>query len=245
LTERVLRWDGCVNVRDLGGLPTEDGRRTRFRAFVRGDNVTLLSEAGWQALVEYGVRHVVDLRFEAERDADPPHNEAVDVVHVPVFDPAGVLEANQVVMGVVDPAEWRSRSYLFFLERSPANFARAVSAVVAPSDGTVLVHCAGGVDRTGLVCALLLRLAGVGIDVIAADYAESEASWAPSRRVWIAEAPDEEERRVRTLLSVMPARAMHDVMVAVEERHGSVREYLLAAGATDAELDRAVARLRG
>ena len=47
---RDLVWEGCLNVRDLGGLPTEDGGETRFGRVVRSDNVKKLSEAGWQAL---------------------------------------------------------------------------------------------------------------------------------------------------------------------------------------------------
>ena len=39
MAERVLEWEGCVNVRDLGGLPTEDGGETRRGAVVRSDTV--------------------------------------------------------------------------------------------------------------------------------------------------------------------------------------------------------------
>ncbi len=61
---RELVWDGCVNVRDLGGLPTEDGRVTRFGAVVRADNVRRLSDAGWEALAGYGIRRIIDLRWQ-------------------------------------------------------------------------------------------------------------------------------------------------------------------------------------
>ena len=49
---RDLVWDGCLNVRDLGGLPTVDGGETRFGAIVRADSVRQLSDEGWRALVE-------------------------------------------------------------------------------------------------------------------------------------------------------------------------------------------------
>ncbi len=62
MTERVLSWEGCLNVRDLGGHVTGDGRTTRFGAVVRADNVQHLTEAGWAALVDYGVRTIIDLR---------------------------------------------------------------------------------------------------------------------------------------------------------------------------------------
>ncbi|HEY4917597.1 MAG TPA: tyrosine-protein phosphatase [Solirubrobacteraceae bacterium] len=62
--ERDLLWDGCANVRDLGGMPTQDGRETRRRAVIRADGLDRLTARGWSALVAYGVRTVIDLRNE-------------------------------------------------------------------------------------------------------------------------------------------------------------------------------------
>ena len=57
----ALNWEGCLNVRDLGGLATEDGRRTRHGAVVRADNIRKLTDAGWRSLAEHSVRRIVDL----------------------------------------------------------------------------------------------------------------------------------------------------------------------------------------
>jgi hypothetical protein len=70
--DRVLVWDGCVNVRDLGGLPLEDGGETRFRVVVRADSIRGLTNKGWAALREYGFGTVIDLRGDAEVAQDPP-----------------------------------------------------------------------------------------------------------------------------------------------------------------------------
>jgi protein-tyrosine phosphatase len=238
--ERTLVWDGCCNIRDLGGLATEDGGETRFRVVVRADDVSLLSEAGWRGLEAYGVRRIVDLRHE-----DPPYETPVELVRVPLLNDGGIREVDELLLGVDDPVEWRVQNYLFFLERFAPNFARAVEAAAAPADGAVLVHCAGGVDRTGLVAAFLLRLAGVGIETIAADYAESEANWAPTVPGWVADAPDEAERRKRRLLSVMSAATMQGVLVELERRHRTVRAYLAGAGADEGRLEHIRERLRG
>jgi protein tyrosine/serine phosphatase len=108
----------------------------------------------------------------------------------------------------------------------------------------VVVHCAGGVDRTGLVAALLLRLAGVGLHEVGLDFAESEANWAPRVGQWIADAPDEEEREHRKMLARCPPEAMAGSLEEIEDRYGTVREYLLAGGASPAVLDAARVRLR-
>ena len=243
--ERTLVWDGCVNVRDLGGLPTEDGGTTRFGAVVRADNVTLLSDEGWNALVGYGVRRIVDLRYDDEAAAEPAHRVGIDVVHAPLIEESARFdELDERLAGITEPVAWRRANYLMVLEWVPENFARAVRAVVGAPGGTVLVHCAGGVDRTGLVVALLLRVAGVPVDAIADDYAQSEANWAPSRNEWIAEAADPAERAKRTILTVMPAAAMHEVLVELEARHGSAADYLIGGGVSTQELATARAKLR-
>jgi protein-tyrosine phosphatase len=241
---RTLRWDGCCNIRDLGGLPTEDGAETRFRELVRADNITLLSEEGQRALAASRVRRIVDLRFDEE--VDRPHSSGIDVVHVPLVRDAEVFrEVDKLLAGMTEPVAWRRGNYLAILDRAGENFARAATAVARAPDGAVLVHCAGGADRTGLVVALLLCVAGVGVDTIAADYAESEQSWAPFVSEWIKGAADEDERAKRRLLSVMPAEAMRDVLLELESRYGGAREYLIRAGAAGTDLDRVRERLRG
>ena len=236
---RALAWEGCCNVRDLGGLPTEDGRETRFGVVVRADDVSLLGPAGWQSLDAYGVTRIVDLRHE-----DPAYDTPVELVRVPLLDAESIVEVDELLLGVDDPVAWRTRNYLFFLERFPKKFAAAVTAVANPAEGAVLVHCAGGVDRTGLVAAFLLRLAGVAVDTIAEDYALSEANWAPTIEAWVAEAPDDAERRKRRLLAVMAAPTMRNVLDELEQRHGSIRGFLVEAGADEPVLDDFAERLR-
>jgi protein-tyrosine phosphatase len=244
--ERTLSWDGCVNVRDLGGHATGDGRTTRFGAIVRADSVRLLSDAGWAALLDYGVSRIVDLRFHSELEADPPRELDVDVVHVPLLpepDDAEWDEMNAITDTAPD-AETATRGvYLEFLERHRTQFGAAVAAVADAPEGTVVVHCFYGKDRTGLVVALLLRLAGVGLDEIGADYAETERHLAERTQEWIDEAQDEVERRRRERIGRTPPEAMAGVLEELERRYGSVRDYLGAAGVEPAALDRTIARL--
>jgi len=101
-----LVWEGCVNVRDLGGLPTEDGRRTRLGVVVRSDNVRRLTDDGWRALADHGVQRIVDLRFPEELADDHPRDVDIDVVHVSVlgagFDPEYVKELDAHLASVDD-----------------------------------------------------------------------------------------------------------------------------------------------
>ena len=99
MTERVLTWEGCLNVRDLGGHVVEDGRTTRFGAVVRADSVRHLTPAGWRALVDYGVRTIVDLRRHDELERDPPLDVPVEVVHVPLQTEADERDVQRVWRG--------------------------------------------------------------------------------------------------------------------------------------------------
>ena len=238
--ERSLRWEGCCNIRDLGGLPLEGGGETSFGAVVRADDVSLLSDGGMAAMADYGVVRIVDLRHE-----DPPYEPPVELVRLPLFDRESILEVDKLLVDVNEPVTWRRRNYLFLLNRFKANFARAAGQVASAPEGAVLIHCAGGIDRTGLVAALLLRVAGVDVQTIADDYAQSAVSWAPTVGIWIDDAPDAAERRRRRLLSVISAETMHGVITEVEREHGSAAEFLQAGGATEHDLDSIRARLRG
>jgi protein tyrosine/serine phosphatase len=247
MRDRTLVWDGCVNVRDLGGHATEDGSVTRFGAVVRADGIRQLSDAGWLALADYGVARIVDLRFHDELAADPPREVPAEVVHVPVFPDAATgawEEIDALSASAPDDATATRDVYLTVLRLAPSGFAAAVEAVADAPEGTVLVHCTAGKDRTGLVTALLLRLAGVSVADVAADYAVSGENLRERARPWIEEAETEKELQRRERIAATPAEAMVGVLEDLQRRFGGVAGYLREGGAGEDVLERARARLR-
>jgi protein-tyrosine phosphatase len=244
---RVLAWDNCVNVRDLGGFATEDGGRTRDGAVVRADTMARLSDDGWQALVDHGIRRIVDLRFADEREADPPAQLGVEVVHVSLLGAQRELEYwrfvdEQVV--TMQPPDYLAWSYREFLERFRDRFAAALRAIADAPEGGVVVHCLGGKDRTGLICALLLRNAGVSEDEVIADYALSEQNLAEVHDEWVRAASSPDEREFRAKLGFSPASVMRHVLDELDRTYGGVRGYLEATGLDEAEIARLRERLR-
>ena len=169
----MLRWDGCVNVRDLGGYSTHHGRRTGFGSVVRSDNPARLSPRGWQELRAYGVRTVIGLRTVGAVDDEPADDQVPDDVKF----------LRVVIEDVTDPEFLDQRvrnglwgTPLYFadaLRRWPARAAAAVGAVAGAAPGGVVISCGRGCDRTGSLALLLLHLCGVSADAIASDYALS------------------------------------------------------------------------
>jgi protein-tyrosine phosphatase len=231
IRERILRWDGCVNVRDLGGLPLAGGGETAYRVVVRADWLPGLSETGRRALVDYGVSLAVDLQAERDRDEQPL--------------PVPVRREPMDPRAAVTVWEWPSmrEAYLALADHFRGEFARALTAL-GRAEPPAVIHCAGGRDRTGIACGMALWLAGVEPDGIASDHALSDESWAPFNAEWLADAPDEAERERRRRIMEPAGRTLVDVLEEIEGREG-VRELLLGAGADGASLDRLVTRLRG
>jgi len=168
IRDRNLDWEGCFNVRDLGGLSTVEGRRTRWGAVVRGDSLDHLSAEGWSALEAHGIRTVVDLRNDEELGSVAhARPDGLTTVHVPLDDIADTEFWKYLWDNELDGTPLLHRP---FLDRKPERCAAAVAAVASAEPGGVVIHCGIGRDRTGIVSLLLLALAGVTPDEIASDY---------------------------------------------------------------------------
>jgi hypothetical protein len=160
--DRHLAWEGCWNARDLGGLRLRDGGQTRWRTTVRMDSPQRLTAEAWQEMWDYGIRTVIDLRNSAEIRPDS-RPAGITTVQVPLDeekDPDFVLERG---------LDCTPLYYSPFLERYPERVAEVFRAIAAAGPGGLVYHCAAGRDRTGIVTLVLLALAGVEPEDIAAD----------------------------------------------------------------------------
>ena len=244
---RALEWDGCLNVRDLGGVPLEGGGHTRYGALVRADNIRKLSDDGWRALA--GARRRAHRRPALGRGARRgpaarrPRRRGARLA---------ARRARRRLQGRHRRLHGRRRSGRLLgvvLHRASSTSSTRTSAGRWPRSPTrptapVVFHCAGGKDRTGLVSALLLRLAGAAIDDIAADYALSEANLNAGPRSWIESAPDETVRRAARVHAADAAgRDGAHARAAGRSAGAACAPYLRAAGLSDAQLERLEARL--
>jgi hypothetical protein len=257
-TGRWVRLDGTTNTRDLGGLPTTDGGRTVAGRILRSDNLQTLSPDDVRCLVdEIGLRQVVDLRTTAEirLEGRGPLRDVASVTHrhftllperghyTDVFAaeeddsavdlPAGWLESLLPrQMGPHDEGEPPAvRSYLGYLGQRGDNVVEALRALAHAGPGTSVVHCAAGKDRTGVVCALALAVAGVPHEEIVADYVMT-ADVIDALVAKLASSPTYAEDMVsRGVASHTPrAETMERVLALLDERHGGPLGWLETHG---------------
>lgn len=180
---RCLTWDGCSNVRDLGGLRTRDGRVTRWGAVVRSDHPAGLTAAGWSALYKHGIRTIISLRTHGQVEDvldTAPRPSAITTEYAEIED---ITDTEFLKKWVANDLWCTPLYYRDALNRWPERHAAAVSAIARAQPGGVLIHCKRGVDRTGIMTILLLALVGVSPDDIVADY---ELSVDPEREVLLA-----------------------------------------------------------
>jgi protein-tyrosine phosphatase len=240
---RRLDWEGCLNARDLGGYEAGDGRETRWGAVVRSDSPAALTEAGRAALAEYGVRAIVDLRLPTELADYPnpfaePGDHGIAYTNVSFIDPAAGFPPDTYTL---------SENYLWMLDRFGGLVAQVMAAIAGAPDGAVVIHCAAGKDRTGLISALLLGLVGVPAETIAADYAMTAELLRPREQEWLEGCPPEERAEREAMLAryAPTAEVMLEVLEGLGDRYGEVEAYLLQAGVSHDDLRRLRDRLLG
>lgn len=228
LAARRLPWGQCQNARDLGGLPTLDGRTIRPLALIRSDNHDRLGETGVVALRQAGIRRVVDLRsgWEAERFPSPLRDDP-EYLNVPLFD-----EADTQGRDLVQAAETVLEVYRIMLERYPRQVVSALRAIAGAPTGGVAVHCHAGKDRTGVVVALALQVAGVAPEVIAADFALTDECLGRHYAEELAAAPDDAARTRWQSFQQARAETMVALFDYLQEKYGDVPAYLRTGGMT-------------
>jgi protein-tyrosine phosphatase len=218
-----------VNLRDLGGVRTADGAAVRRGRIFRSAALTDLARGDLAAVRALGIRSIVDLRRNDERDACPTPWEAMGCTDYWYRDHeasnADHLERMRSPdFTAQDSRDWMTALYAGLPYEQAEAYARLFRAI-AHGAGPVLFHCAIGKDRTGGAAALILAAAGVGRDGIVADYVATESfdlKGSPHARRWPA---DERAVAFAPLLASNPAYldAMFD---ALEQRSGTIEAYL-------------------
>jgi protein-tyrosine phosphatase len=248
--DRWLVFDGLVNARDSGGLLTRDGRSVAPHRLLRSDNLQDLSAEDVRRLIEdIGVTDVLDLRsdFEVDREGPGPlASTGVVIHHLSLLPEAPPTDADRRPSGD-ELLPWQDgelaerekvgqhTAYLGYLGDRPDSVLAALAAI-GSADGAVLVHCAAGKDRTGMIVAMALELAGVERDAVLDDYALTDDRIAEIAARLRSSTTYAASLRGRDLDSMRPRRAtMQTVLRELDANEGGIAGWLGAHGWTDAD----------
>jgi protein-tyrosine phosphatase len=190
------------------------------------------------------VRTVLDLRSSAEAQREGsawPRATGADYLAIPI-DEGGEGDTNYVAeiragrrsrFTVEDMADY----YSLTLRRRSPEFAAGVRAIADDGRLPVLVHCAAGKDRTGLLVALVLESVGVARETVVADYALTGAL-RPDRVLAYAhlfEGVGVDLADIALLFGA-PAEAMATALDRLDAEFGSVAGYLTQAGGLEQDV---------
>lgn len=230
--ERMISLDKMVNTRDLGGYETQSGTYSRAHKYIRASSPANATKEDIQKLKDYGVKAVIDLRsdFEKENQKNPfSEEEDVDYYEVNLFHSASA----SVVPDEIKIYHDLGGVYIYMLEACKKQFKEIFDIFLKyPYEG-VLFHCSAGKDRTGVTSALLLDLIGCHEYDIVKDYSESYENNKEMNDELAAMMKDEEAKQY---LKSSP-RYMMEFLDYLREHYGSSKEYLLEIGLKSEEID--------
>ncbi|GGW10226.1 protein-tyrosine-phosphatase [Streptomyces libani subsp. rufus] len=232
---------GVRNFRDVGGLPTVDGRRVRHGVLFRSGHLAHATQEDAAFLASLGLHTVFDFRNAADQKLEGPDVELPGVrnVNLPLSDPADGAEFWKMVRegdldqlrAILDGGKGEARmiaSYRKIVVDRTAEHSRVLHAL-ADDSVPALMHCAAGKDRAGISIAVTLLALGVEREAIVADYLESAAGHRRYKVRRSGSADTAYTPEVMELLDpLFDARAeyLHAAFASIEERWGDVDTYL-------------------
>nr|WP_319487415.1 tyrosine-protein phosphatase [uncultured Caproiciproducens sp.] len=219
------------NMRDLGGYWTQSGKITQFGRLIRSDAPVLLSDDEIQYLIDFGVSAVVDMRSDDEVMKKPCSlNRAKKICyfHCPM------------AVGNRSPKSQSEVPNLYWEMITDYSAMNRILSFIARQRGAVIFHCTAGKDRTGVVAAVLLLLAGVPRSDILADYQVSYTYIREDIRALLAREPDRPAFTGRS-----DPEYMEELLNRFENVYGTVYRYLQEINLPNDEIQRLQSKLIG
>lgn len=231
VASRNIHIPGIQNFRDLGGYKSRaTGKSLRWGKIYRSAQIDSIAPCSRLKLKKMGMRTIIDLRSEEERQNYPqlPEGE-FKIIHIPIQ--AGNME--ETLQGIREE-KIKSDTIYRLVERMNRQlvtnyrkeFREIFTTLLQPDAYPAVIHCTSGKGRTGVVSALLLAALGVNEDVIMADYRLSNEYFnIPKASKYAYKLPVNSQEAITTIYS-----AKEDFLNAAKEQieaeYGSVETYL-------------------
>ena len=223
VARRHVVFERIYNFRDLGGYPTANGQQVGWGLLYRSDSLGKLAGADLDQFAGIGIRTVIDLRhsWEIDKRGRVPDEAGLEyynfsIEHRP-YDQSKLSE-------VVDPVRFLADRYAEVASDGRTEIGQALHVIAAAGSAPLVVHCASGKDRTGIIAALVLSLLGVGQEDIIADYALTGLATERLVADWHAAYPGQPLQWPH--FGTAPAEIMRVFLTELAATFGSVREYV-------------------
>lgn len=226
-----LPLENAYNVRELGGYGAYQKEVTKFHRFLRGDGLNKLSECDIQYLKDYGVKVILDLRSEKERQDFPDatlHTPGIETIQIPFM--SG--EIDDVTKAFDVAKSFKLGDFYLQLLKDKDLVRKVMSSVADAPQGCLLFHCSAGKDRTGILSMLLLSLVGVSREDIIANYQVTYTYLKANKNLFSSIPKDMD-------MSCMfsDAENMQKCLDYIKDYYGDTQAYLLACGITKQQID--------
>lgn len=239
---RRLPVDGMYNVRELGGFPTADGRITRYGFFIRSEIPRKITKNGLDFLKKYGVSLSVDLRGSRETERTPSilaSQPWLRYMNIPTAN--SQLAGGRAAKRPDRFVQW-PEMYISMIDGHKDWIRRVLSAMAEHESGTIMFNCTTGKDRTGMITAMLLGLAGVPDNDIIADYCVSQVYMRPTYMELFRDMPFSNDALPDDFGPDAPffrtaPENMGLLLEHINEEYGGIERYLTVCGVTDSEKD--------
>lgn len=236
LSRRVLTLEGGRNFRDLGGYPTEDGRRVKWGVLFRSGSLAHLTPADHQTLQALAIAMVCDLRTSAERTHEPNRwCEIAEIAYWARDYEASFGELHKLLSSrIATPEQARQAmadSYRILPFEQAPSYAE-VFARLAQGHVPMVFNCSAGKDRAGTAAALILSALGVARETVIEDYLLTNQTL--NRAVFVARDPNDgreaslsnEAMDVAAVVLAADALYIESALEAIDAQHGDVAGYL-------------------
>lgn len=236
-----MQIEGALNFRDVGGLPAGEGRRVAMRRLFRSDTLQFLTERDIELLVdECGLRSIIDLRLTYEVEIEGRGllaSREVGYQNLP-WDVAGTRSEDQghatPILTGKDPMV---PHYLGYLSTMPESVTGVFHTLSRDEAVPAVIHCAAGKDRTGVAIAMVLSVAGVSDEDIAAEYElSSDTVAAVLDRLRTLESYGESITLLPPEMRLTEGRNIIGFFNEARRIYGSLEDYLIERGVTERQL---------
>ncbi|WP_125764271.1 tyrosine-protein phosphatase [Companilactobacillus hulinensis] len=231
--KRILNLDGAINLRELGGYKTTDGKQIKYNKLLRSGDISNLTPKSLKYLKNYGLKYVVDFRGDNEQQMwSDRDTDFYTIYSDPVYPLKGngdklasALNNTSSYLGIIYQSvlldKYGQHAYQLLFQLLLEN---------NEDDKSLLFHCAAGKDRTGMAAMLILKALGVDDETIARDYLLTNLMYASPEVIEGTLNDENGDQNINKMnMTKADLESITSVFDAIEHYYGSFENYLTQA----------------